>query len=89
MKLILWQRIVDLARIPRSDGNHAVDAIDGINFYGAPAVEIIMLSHRWLRPARERSAADPDFLDKRHISGSTIASVIGIVLRTFIADRHQ
>ena len=60
MKLIHWKRLRDLGRIPHSNEGHAVDAIAGIDTYGAPEVEIIMVSHRWLKPSLDRRTAHPD-----------------------------
>lgn len=65
MKLIHWKRLVELGRIPHSDEAHAVEAISGIDTYGAPQVEIIMVSHRWLRPSLNRLMAHPDLSDNR------------------------
>jgi hypothetical protein len=65
MKLIHWKRLAELERIPHSDEEHAVEAIAGIDAFGAPEVEIIMVSHRWLRPSRDRLTAHPDLPDNR------------------------
>lgn len=63
MKLLHWQRIVELGRIPRSEEEQAGDAMEGIERFGAPQVEIIMISHRWLRPSLDPSLAHPDSED--------------------------
>lgn len=65
MKLIHWKRLLELGRIPHSKEGHAVEAIAGINQFGAPKVEIIMVSHRWLRPSLDSSKAHPDLLDNK------------------------
>ena len=65
MKLLHWKRIIELGRIPNSNESEAVDAIAGIDSFGAPQVEIIMVSHRWLRPSLDRSTAHPDHSDNR------------------------
>lgn len=49
MKLLHWHTLHEMGRIPHSDEGHAVDAIAGIDSFGAPLVEIIMVSHRWSR----------------------------------------
>ena len=63
MKLIHWKRLVELGRIPCCDEGLSVEAITGIDTYGAGEVEIVMVSHRWLRPSRDRLAAHPDLPD--------------------------
>jgi hypothetical protein len=60
MRLLHWQRLAELGRIPHSGEGQTVDAVSGIDAYGAPVVEVFMVSHRWLRPARDRSQAHPD-----------------------------
>ena len=63
MKLLHWSRLVDLGRIPRSDESETVDALSGIDTFRAPTVEIILISHRWLRPSRDHRKAHPDSKD--------------------------
>jgi hypothetical protein len=65
MKLLHWQRLVELGRIPHSDEGQALEAIYGIETYDVKDVEIIMISHRWLCPSRYRSKAHPDQPDNR------------------------
>lgn len=65
MKLIHWKRLVELGRIPHSDEDHTVEAITGIDTYSAPQVEIIMVSHRWLKPSLDQTTAHPDLPDNR------------------------
>jgi hypothetical protein len=60
MRLLHWGRLADLARLPRSDESEAVDAIGGIDEYGAPSVEVFMVSHRWLRPSLDATRSHPD-----------------------------
>jgi hypothetical protein len=60
MRLLHWKKLVDLQRIPRSDERESVDAISGIDDFGAPDVEVFMVSHRWLRPSIDRTQAHPD-----------------------------
>ena len=60
MRLLHWNRLVELGRIPRSDESEAVDAIRGIDAFGAPSVEVFMVSHRWLRPSLDRAQSHPD-----------------------------
>ncbi len=67
MKLIHWRRLLELGRIPHSNEGHAVEAIAGIDTFGAPEVEIIMVSHRWLRPSLDRCAAHPDLPDNEKV----------------------
>src|SRR6516164_9659303 len=60
MRLIHWRMLEELGRLPHSSEGHAVDALAGIDRYGAPGVEIFMVSHRWLRPSPDRAQAHPD-----------------------------
>ena len=60
MQLLHSSRLEYLCRIPHSSEREAVDAISGIEKFGAPNVEIIMVSHRWLRPSINRLQAHPD-----------------------------
>jgi hypothetical protein len=60
MRLLHWQRLAELGRIPHSDEGQAVDALAGIDAFGAPEVEVFMVSHRWLRPSRDRRQAHAD-----------------------------
>ncbi len=60
MRLLHWRKLEELGRIPHSGEGHAVDAVAGVEAFGAPLVEIFMVSHRWLRPSRDRSVAHPD-----------------------------
>src|SRR5688500_2964730 len=60
MRLLHWRTLGDLGRLPRSDEGHAVDALAGIDAYGAPQVEVFMVSHRWLRPSLDPTRSHPD-----------------------------
>jgi hypothetical protein len=60
MRLLHWRKLAELGRIPRSDERHAVEARAGIDTYGAPVVEVFMVSHRWLRSSSDRTRAHPD-----------------------------
>ena len=60
MRLLHWRSLVELGRIPRSDEGKAIDAIKGIDAFGAPTVEVFMVSHRWLRPSLDPSLSHPD-----------------------------
>ena len=56
MRLLHWRSLVELGRIPRSDEGKAIDAIKGIDAFGAPTVEVFMVEvtdgfvHRLTRP---------------------------------------
>lgn len=63
MRLVHWSTLVKLQRIPHSDENLAVDALEGINKYGAERCEIFMVSHRWLRPRLGSTDSHPDSID--------------------------
>lgn len=65
MKLLYWKRLRDLGRIPHSKEQETVDALEGIKLFGASRVEIIMISHRWLRPSINGSEPHPDTDDNR------------------------
>jgi hypothetical protein len=52
--------LAELGRIPRSEEGQAVDAIRGIDSFGAPVVEVFMVSHRWLRPSLDPLLPHPD-----------------------------
>jgi hypothetical protein len=60
MRLVHWERLAELGRIPRSNEGVAVAAADGIDRYGAGAVEIFMVSHRWLQPSLDPTRSHPD-----------------------------
>ena len=60
MRLLHWGKLAELGRIPRSDEGHAVDAIEGIDAFGWPVVEVFMVSHRWLRPSLDPARSHPD-----------------------------
>ncbi|CAF0774864.1 unnamed protein product [Didymodactylos carnosus] len=63
MRLLHWSQIEQEKRIPHSDENLAVDAIKGIDSYGAGKCEIFMVSHRWLRSRLDPTEAHPDSVD--------------------------
>ena len=60
MRLVHSDTLQQLGRLPRSSENMAVDAIEGIRHYGAPVVEISMVSHRWLNPSLDASSHPDD-----------------------------
>jgi hypothetical protein len=60
MRLLHWGTLARLGRIPHSDEGQARDALEGIDAYGAPLVEVFMVSHRWLRPSLDRASSHPD-----------------------------
>ena len=60
MKLMHWSTLVDIQRIPHSDEKLAVDALDGIGQYDPSRCEIVMVSHRWLRPRLDSNESHPD-----------------------------
>ena len=51
MKLLHWKVIEKLQENIISTDNKSVDAMEGIENFGAPEVEIFMVSHQWLRPS--------------------------------------
>lgn len=63
MKLLHWRKLNELRRIPRSHEAHTVDALDGIKRFGPDKVEIIMTSHRWLRPSVDSALSHADSLN--------------------------
>ncbi|CAF1582194.1 unnamed protein product, partial [Adineta ricciae] len=63
MRLIHWSTVAAIQRIPHSDENLAVDALESIDTYGIHTCEIFMVSHRWLRPRLDSSQSHPDSLD--------------------------
>lgn len=60
MKLLHWRRLKQLGYLPSFSSFNAEDALSGIQRFGAPNVEIFMVSHRWLRPSTDISLAHPD-----------------------------
>lgn len=65
MLLIHWSILDKIQRIPHSDENLAVDALEGIDRYGAGICEIFMVSHRWLRPRIDSNNSHPDSIDNK------------------------
>ena len=63
MRLIHWSTLAEIQRIPHSDENLTVDALEGINKYGAGICEIFMVSHRWLRPRLNSNESHPDSIE--------------------------
>ncbi|UJR14302.1 hypothetical protein I4U23_001292 [Adineta vaga] len=63
MRLIHSSTLLQLQRIPHSDEHFTVDALEGIDTYGAHICEIFMVSHRWLRPRLNSSQSHPDSSD--------------------------
>jgi hypothetical protein len=63
MLLIHWSTLAQIQRIPHSDENLAVDALEEINKYGAHRCEIFMVSHRWLRPRLHSNESHPDSIE--------------------------
>src|SRR5262245_2342785 len=51
MRLLHWRYLHEFERLPSFRDDVTDDAIAGINRYGAPYVEVFMVSHRWLRPS--------------------------------------
>lgn len=64
-QMLHWKRLIELGRVPNSNEKEAVDAIAGINAFGANEVEIFMVSHRWLRPSVARNQGHPDSIQNR------------------------
>src|SRR5262245_4416264 len=60
MRLLHWQRLEKLEQLPNFANLEAEDAVTGVKRFGAPAVEIFMVSHRWLRPSLDPASAHPD-----------------------------
>jgi hypothetical protein len=60
MKLLHWRKLEELRYLPAFAACHADDALSGVERFGAPEVEIFMVSHRWLRPSVTRTLAHPD-----------------------------
>ena len=60
MRLLHWAQLQETGQIPAFDQNKAENALSGIDKYGAPGVEIFMLSHRWLRPSIDVTQSHPD-----------------------------
>ena len=60
MRLIHWSTLAKLQRIPHSDENFTVDALEGINQHHPSVCEIFMVSHRWLRPRLGSVESHPD-----------------------------
>lgn len=65
MLLIHWSTLANIQRIPHSDENLAVDALEAIDKYGAGICEIFMVSHRWLRPRLHSDDSHPDSIDNK------------------------
>ena len=63
MRLLHWSTLAARQRILHSDENLTVDALEGIDMFGAERCEIFMVSHRWLRPRLNRNASHPDSLE--------------------------
>src|SRR5690349_24970497 len=63
MLLLHWDKLRQLERIPRFDEDQAMPAIQGIERYSAPFVEIFMVSHKWLRPSLDPTQSHPDTPD--------------------------
>ncbi|MAS92730.1 MAG: hypothetical protein CMO55_05980 [Verrucomicrobiales bacterium] len=60
MHLLHSSKVEELGRIPESSEGTTVEAISGIELYGASRVEVVMVSHRWLRPSIDIKLAHPD-----------------------------
>jgi len=63
MLLIHWSTLVKIQRIPHSDENLTVDALEEITKYDANICEIFMVSHRWLRPRLNSNESHPDSIE--------------------------
>jgi hypothetical protein len=85
MRLLHWRTLAELGRIPRSDEGYAVEAISGINTYGAGKVEIFMMSHRWLRPSRDPLLSHPDSPDGQK---ARAINEFSLWRRKWVQDRH-
>jgi hypothetical protein len=79
MRLIHWSTLAEIRRIPRSDENLTVDALEGINKYNVNVCEIFMVSHRWLRPRLDSVESHPD----------SIANEKAIAINEFSKWRQQ
>jgi hypothetical protein len=60
MRLLHWDRLKSLGRLAAFSEGCTEDAVEGINRFGAPSVEIFMVSHRWLRPSLDDAFSHPD-----------------------------
>ncbi len=60
MKLVHWHRLEQLGYLPDYCSSCAEDALAGINQFGAPNVEIFMVSHRWLNASMDGCISHPD-----------------------------
>ena len=60
-----WRRLVQLGYIFDCSNSSAEDAPSSINRFGAPTVEIFMVSHRWLCASTDASLSHPDDEDSR------------------------
>jgi hypothetical protein len=64
MRLLHWLKIVEMQRIPHSDENQTIDALEGIKQYGGAGIcEVFMVSHRWLRPRLNSNESHPDSIN--------------------------
>ena len=70
MKLLHWEVLKECEEIPRSTDEKTVDAIEGIETYDVSKVEVIMVSHQWLRPSLNKDEAHPDSAE--HLKASSL-----------------
>lgn len=63
MRLLHWATLAERRKIPHSEENLTVDALEGIDAIGASQCEIFMVSHRWLRPRLPSGVSHPDTLE--------------------------
>lgn len=63
MRLLHWRKLAALGQLPDFTSAETDDALSGIRRFGAPNVEIIMVSHRWLRPSISPGQSHPDDVD--------------------------
>ena len=55
-----WRRLVQLGYLFNCSNSSSEDAPSSINRFGAPTVEIFMVSHRWLCASTDASLSHPD-----------------------------
>jgi hypothetical protein len=85
MLLLHWDKLRQLERIPRFDEDQAMPAIQGIERFSAPFVEIFMVSHKWLRPSIDPEEAHPDTEDN---AKAHAINEFSEWRRQWVSDRH-
>jgi hypothetical protein len=63
MKLLYWRRLEELGYLPQFRSHYTEHAVSAVNRFGAPQVEIFMVSHRWSRPSLDAALSHPDDKD--------------------------